>query len=94
MAPDPAVRTPAGVTATGFCRAISQHGKPVSIYGIGPLPVLAVAGPGRDFACTQDTGHGGNHAACDGEGHILARWPRSAVERYWQDGDCGGHGHG
>jgi hypothetical protein len=77
-----------------FCQAISQHGKPVNLYGIGPLVVLAVAGPGRDFVCTQDPGHAGSHAACDGEGHILARWPRSSVERYWQPGECKGHEHG
>ena len=79
--------------STGLCQAVSQHGKPVNVYGLGPLPVLAVAGPGRDFVCTQDPGHDGSHAACDGEGHILARWPRSAVERYWQHGDCEGHTH-
>lgn len=41
----------------------------------------------------QDTGHAKSHAACDGQGHILARWPRSSVERYWQHGDCEGHDH-
>lgn len=81
-------------TGAGFCQAVSQHGKPVNVYGIGPLPVLAVAGPGQDWVCTQDPGHRGSHAACDGEGHILARWPRSAAERYWRSGDCGGRGHG
>ena len=25
---------------------------------------------------------------------VLARWPRSSVERYWQPGDCEGHDHG
>ena len=90
---DPASGTLAG-TDDRFCQAVSQHGKPVNFYGLGPLPLLAVAGPGRDFVCTQDPGHKGSHAACDGEGHILARWPRSAVERYWQRGDCEGHGHG
>jgi hypothetical protein len=82
------------VSGTGFCSAVSQHGKPVNIYGVGPLPVMAVARKGRDFVCTQDDrDHPGSHSACDGDGHILARWPRSAVERYWQHGDCEGHDH-
>lgn len=79
----------------GFCRAVSQHGTPVNVYGVGPLPVVTIARPGRAWVCTQDPGHGGDsHAACDGNGHILARWPRSADERYWERGDCKGHDHG
>lgn len=79
-------------TDSGFCRAVSQHGQPVNIYGLRPLPVLVIARPGRDFVCTQDQGHDGGHAACDGNGRILAKWPRSAEERYWQRSDCDGHG--
>jgi len=88
MAPDPAP-----VPAAGFCRAVSQHGAPVTVYAAGRA-VLVIARPDRDFICTQDTGHGGSsHAACDGNGHILARWPRAAAERYRQPGG-GGHDHG
>lgn len=86
--------TPAAATENErFCQAVSQHGKPVTLY-IAGQPVFAIAGPGRDLVCTQDTGHQGSHAACDGEGRILARWPRSPVERYWQPGECKGHDHG
>ncbi len=76
-----------------WCRAVSQDGTPVTAYVAG-MAALVIARPGRDFICTQDAGHQGSHAACDGQGHILARWPRSAVERYWQPGDCEGHDHG
>lgn len=76
-----------------FCRAVSQHGKPATLYIAGQA-VFAIAGPGRDLICTQDTGHRGSHAACDGHGTILARWPRQSVERYHQSGDCEGHEHG
>lgn len=31
------------------------------------------------LAVTQDPGHGGSHAACDGNGRILARWPLNAT---------------
>jgi hypothetical protein len=78
--------------AADFCEAVSQHGAPVTAY-IAGRTVFAIARPGRDFICTQDPGHAGSHAACDGNGHILARWPRKAVERYWQPGDCEGHDH-
>jgi hypothetical protein len=78
----------------GFCQAVSQHGTFVTAY-LGEMPVVAVAKPGRDFVCTQDSpDHAGNHSACDGEGHILARWPRKDPEHYWHPGDCKGHGHG
>jgi hypothetical protein len=77
---------------TGFCRAVSQHGKPVTAY-IAGRAITAKARPGRDFVCTRDAGHAGGHSACDGNGHILARWARSAVERYGQPGGCEGHGH-
>ena len=77
---------------SGFCRAVSQRGSLVTAYAAGRA-VLAI--PRRDggFVCTQDPGHAGSHSACDGEGHVLARWPRSSVERYWQRGDCEGHDH-
>jgi len=72
-----------------FCKAISRHGTFVTAY-LGGMPVVTTAKPGRDFICTQDPGHEGNHAACDGEGHILARWPRKEPEHYWQpDRRCG-----
>jgi hypothetical protein len=86
--------TTAPETDTGFCRAMNRRGAPVTVYVPGRLAALVIARAGGEFVCTQDTGHDGSHAACDGNGHILARWPRSAVERYWQHGDCEGHGHG
>jgi hypothetical protein len=93
MTPVPDTSPAANPAEDRFCGAISQHGKPVTLY-IAGQPVFAIAGPGHDLVCTQDSGHGGSHAACDGHGHILARWPRSAVERYWQPGECKGHEHG
>jgi len=79
--------------AAAVCRAVSQPGTPVTCYTAG-WAVVAITGPGRDFICTQDPGHEGGHAACDGEGRILARWPRKDTEHYWHPGDCKGHGHG
>lgn len=38
------------------------------------------------FICTQNPRHPGDHKACDGLGRVLARWPRSSVERYWWPG--------
>ena len=76
---------------TGFCRAVSQKGSTVTAYVGGP--VLVIPRVDGDFICTQDPGHAGSHASCDGHGHILAKWPRSTVERYWQHGDCDGHDH-
>lgn len=66
-----------------WCRAVSQPGTPVTAY-IDGFAVLVIARPGSDFICTQDAGHQGSHAACDGQGHILARWPRKDAEHYWQ----------
>ena len=77
---------------TGFCRAVSQRGAPVTAYVRGAA-VLMIPKRDGDFICTQDPGHEKGHAACDGQGHILARWPRSSVERYWQSGDCEGQDH-
>lgn len=77
----------------GFCRAVSQKGSPVTAYILGAA-VLRLPREDAELICTQDPGHAGSHAACDGQGHILARWPRSSVERYWQHGDCDGHDHG
>ena len=74
-----------------MCRAVSQKGRPVTAYVHGP--VLAIPRRDGDFICTQDAGHAGSHASCDGQGHILARWPRSSVERYWRPGDCDGCDH-
>ena len=78
----------------GFCQAVTQKGQPVTAYVRGQA-VLAIPRRDGNFICTQDPGHAGSHAACDGRGHILARWPRSTVGRYWQHGDCDGceHGH-
>jgi hypothetical protein len=90
--PDPATAALAE-TDTGWCRAVSQQGTPVTAY-IAGTPVLRIARQDGGFICTQDPGHDGSHAACDGQGHILARWPRKAAERYWERGDCEGHGHG
>ena len=81
-------------TDAGFCQAVSQPGTPVTAYVRG-MAVLTFARPGRDWVCTQDDpGHAGSHSACDGHGHVLARWPRRPDERYWQSGDCAGHAHG
>jgi hypothetical protein len=76
----------------GVCRAVSQRGSAVTAY-IDGSAVLAIPKRDGDFICTQDTGHEKSHASCDGQGHILARWPRSSVERYWQPGDCDGCDH-
>lgn len=84
-----ATRTP----DSDWCRAVTQPGTPVTTYAGGQV-ILVFARPGRDFICTQDSGHQGSHAACDGQGHVLARWPRKADEQYWQPGDCEGHSHG
>jgi len=73
-----------------ICRAVSQRGSAVTAYidYIDGSAVLAIPKRDGDFICTQDTGHEKSHASCDGRGHILARWQRSSVERYWQPGDC------
>lgn len=76
-----------------FCRAMNRRGAPVTAYMPGRPGALVIAKAGGEFVCTQDSGHDRSHAACDGQGHILARWPREAVERYWQPGDCEGHDH-
>jgi hypothetical protein len=76
-----------------MCRAVSQHGSTVTAH-IDGSTVAAIMHHDGDFICTQDAGHEKSHASCDGSGHILARWPRSSVERYWQPGDCDGHDHG
>jgi hypothetical protein len=76
-----------------WCRAVSQRGAPVTVYAAGRA-ALKTARRDGDFICTQDPGHERSHAACDGQGHILARWPRKDAERHWQPGDCAGHDHG
>lgn len=76
-----------------FCGAVSQKRSPVTAY-IDGRAVLAIPRHDGDFICSQDPGHEKGHAACDGRGHVLARWPRSSVERFWQPGDCEGHDHG
>jgi hypothetical protein len=77
-----------------FCRAITQRATPVTAYLPGQLGALVIAKADGEFICTQDTAHQGSHAACDGRGHILVRWPRQTAERYWQAADCESHGHG
>ncbi len=37
MTPGPDMDT-ATETDARFCQAVSQHGKPVTLYGLGPLP--------------------------------------------------------
>lgn len=78
---------------TGFCQAVSQKGRPVTAYVLGQAALVIPRHDGN-FICTQAPGHAGSHASCDGQGHILARWQRSTVERYWQHGDCDGCDHG
>lgn len=75
-----------------FCAAMSQRGAPITAFVHGQV-VFAVAKHDGGYICTQDPRHEKSHAACDGQGHILARWPRSSVERYWRPGDCDGHDH-
>lgn len=77
----------------GFCRAVTGAGTPVTVYAHGRAALAIMRKTDETLICTQDAGHGKGHAACDGQGHILARWPRSSVERYWQHGDCEGHDH-
>ena len=52
-----------------------------------------MAGEMRALTVGQPWASAITHSACDGEGRILARWPRSSVERYWQPGECEGHDH-
>ena len=75
-------------TMTGFCQAMTGTGTPVTVYAHGRAALRIMRKTDPTLICTQDSGHQLSHAACDGQGHILARWPRSAVERYWQPGDC------
>jgi hypothetical protein len=69
----------------GFCCAVSQPGATVTA-GVSGTAALVIDRRGYGFICTQDPGHQGDHAACDGQGAILAHWPREAAERYWQPG--------
>ena len=64
-----------------MCQAITQHGTWGTAY-FGGTKALFMARPGRDFICTQDSGHDGRHKACDGRSHILATWPRRDPEQY------------
>jgi hypothetical protein len=52
----------------GFC---GEHSK-----------IIIGNNPGSYFICTNDAGHDGDHTACDGQGHVLARWesPMSKVK--------------
>ncbi len=79
--------------ADDFCRAMTGTGTPVTVYAHGRAALAIMRKTDEPLICTQDPGHDKSHAACDGQGHILARWPREAVERYWQRGDCEGHDH-
>lgn len=80
-------------TDTGFCRAMTGTGTLVTVYAHGRAALRIMRKGDETLICTQDQGHDRSHAACDGQGHILARWPQSAVERYWQPGDCKEHDH-
>jgi hypothetical protein len=75
---------------------MTQPGQRVTVYVAG-LALAVVAGkfpdPARSFICTQDQFHRGNHAACDGQGHILATWGRRRPERWWHPEDCAGCTH-
>ena len=76
-----------------FCRAMTGTGTPVTVYANGKAALKIMRKGDGTLICSQDPGHDKSHAACDGQGHILARWPRSPVERYWQRADCEGHDH-
>lgn len=78
---------------SSFCQAMTHAGTPVTVYAHGKAALAIMRKTDEALICTQDTGHDQGHAACDGRGHILARWPRSPVERYWQPGDCDGCDH-
>jgi hypothetical protein len=56
------------VSGSGFCEARSK------------LPVPG--NPESYFICTNAPDHKGDHTACDGQGHVLARWhsPDSTIE--------------
>ena len=78
---------------TSFCQAMTGAGTPVTVYAYGRSALRIMRKTDETLICTQDQGHAKGHAACDGQGHILARWPRSVVERYCRPGDCEGHDH-
>lgn len=64
-----------------MCEAITQHGTWGTAWVAG-RQVMFMARAGRDFICTNDSGHDGRHTACDGHGHVLAAWPRRDPEQY------------
>lgn len=78
--------------AKGFCRAITAPGTMVTAYVLGSV-VFTTATAERSFICTAGPGHPGSHSACDGRGHVLARWPRRATDRAISDAECAMHGH-
>lgn len=66
---------------TPMCGAITQHGTWGTAWVEG-RQVMFMARPGQNFMCTNDSGHEGRHTACDGQGHVLAAWPRRDPEQY------------
>ena len=45
------------------------------MYCYAPADLCAAEDP-DGFVCTRATGHGGDHAACDGDDHPIDTWPR------------------
>lgn len=84
--------------ATPMCWAMSDPSQPITVYLEGrERTVVTAALRGRSrgnwFACTQHPDHRGEHSACDGRGHVLARWPRRKPEKYWHPEICTGCVH-
>ena len=45
------------------------------MYCYAPADLCAAEDP-HGFVCTRATGHGGDHAACDGVDHPISTWPQ------------------
>ena len=45
------------------------------MYCYAPADLCAAEDP-HGFVCTRATGHGGDHAACDGDDHPISTWPQ------------------
>ena len=45
------------------------------MYCYAPADLCAAEDP-DGFVCTRATGHGGDHAACDGDDHPISTWPQ------------------
>lgn len=65
------------------CHARSQYGELMAVFA-GGVEYAVQAQPDRWFICTRHPGHRGGHSACDGQGHVLASWPRRRPEQYWE----------